>query len=91
MNIYMFPALNGDCILVEYVASRYILIDGGYVDTYKTFLLPKLVEIADNGSVIDVLVVTHIDSDHISGIIRMLEEDKLPISIKFNIQLFNHL
>ena len=82
MNIYMFPALNGDCILVEYVASRYILIDGGYVDTYKTFLLPKLVEIADNGGVIDVLVVTHIDSDHISGIIRMLEEDKLPISIK---------
>ena len=82
MNIYMFPSLNGDCILVEYVASRYILIDGGYVDTYKAFLLPKLVEIADNGGVIDVLVVTHIDRDHISGIIRMLEEDKLPISIK---------
>lgn len=82
MNIYMFPALNGDCILVEYVASRYILIDGGYVDTYKAFLLPKLVEIADYGGVIDVLVVTHIDRDHISGIIRMLEEDKLPISIK---------
>ncbi len=78
----MFPSLNGDCILVEYVASRYILIDGGYVDTYKAFLLPKLVEIADNGGVIDVLVVTHIDRDHISGIIRMLEEDKLPISIK---------
>lgn|GEM_PF-4715297 len=39
MNIYMFPALNGDCILVEYVDSRYILIDGGYEDTYKTFLL----------------------------------------------------
>ena len=79
---YMFPSLNGDCILVEYVASRYILIDGGYVDTYKAFLLPKLVEIADNGGVIDVLAVTHIDRDHISGIIRMLEEDKLPISIK---------
>ena len=82
MIIYMFPALNGDCILVEYVTSRYILIDGGYVNTYKTYLLPKLIEIANDGGVIDVVVVTHIDEDHISGIIKLLEEDVLPISIK---------
>ena len=81
MKLNLFPALNGDCILVEYVEYRYILIDGGYVDTYKTYLLPRLIEIAANGGVIDVIVVTHIDSDHISGIIKLFEEDKLPISI----------
>ena len=67
MRINVFPALNGDCILVEYVASHYILIDGGYVNTYNNYLLPKLVEIANNGGTVDVVVVTHIDEDHISG------------------------
>ena len=82
MRINVFPALNGDCILVEYVASHYILIDGGYVNTYNNYLLPKLVEIANNGGTVDVVVVTHIDEDHISGIIKLLEEDVFPISIK---------
>jgi beta-lactamase superfamily II metal-dependent hydrolase len=81
MKITLFPALNGDSFLVEYVASHYILIDGGYVDTYKTYLLPRLREAAANGSVIDVIVVTHIDGDHISGIIKLLEEDECPIQI----------
>lgn len=73
MNIQLFPALNGDCILVEHAPGHYFLIDGGYVDTYKNFLTPKLREIAAAGGVIDVLVVTHIDGDHISGIIKMME------------------
>ena len=80
MKISLLPALNGDCILVEYQPSRFILIDGGYVDTYSNYLLPKLKEIKANGGVIDLLVVTHIDGDHISGIVRLLEEE-LPISI----------
>ena len=73
MNIQLFPALNGDCILVEHAPGHYFLIDGGYVDTYKKFLSPKLQEVAAAGGVIDVLVVTHIDGDHISGIIKMME------------------
>lgn len=82
MIVNVLPALNGDCILVEYTTLHYILIDGGYVDTYKEYLLPRLNEIAKHGGVLDLLVVTHIDSDHISGIIKLLEEDELPILIK---------
>lgn len=44
-------------------------------------MLPKLKEISENGGAIDVIVVTHIDADHISGIIKLLEEEVLPISI----------
>ena len=44
MRIIVLPALNGDCILVEYQPSHYILIDGGYVDTYLNYLLPALRE-----------------------------------------------
>lgn len=81
MKIDVLPAQNGDCILVEYTPNRYILIDGGYVDTYQTHLLPQLKNIAEAGGAVDVVVVTHIDSDHISGIIKMLEEDELPVRV----------
>jgi beta-lactamase superfamily II metal-dependent hydrolase len=82
MRIELLPALNGDCILVEYLPNHFILIDGGYVDTYKHYLLPRLKEIAAQGGKLDLLVVTHIDSDHISGIVKLLEEEKLPIPIE---------
>lgn len=80
MRIIILPALNGDCILVEIQPSHYILIDGGYVDTYENYLLPTLEEIAARGGELDIVVVTHIDYDHISGIIRMMED--MPIRIK---------
>lgn len=80
MRIIILPALNGDCILVEIQPSHYILIDGGYVDTYENYLLPTLEEIAARGGELDIVVVTHIDCDHISGIIRMMED--MPIRIK---------
>lgn len=82
MRIELLPALNGDCILVEYLPNHFILIDGGYVDTYKHYLLPRLKEIAAQGGKLDLLVVTHIDSDHISGIVKLLEEEELPIPIE---------
>lgn len=65
---------------MEFQLSHYILIDGGYVDTYKNYLLPTLKEIAARGGELDVVVVTHIDGDHISGIIRMMED--MPIGIR---------
>lgn len=75
MRIELLPALNGDSILVEYTTDHFILIDGGYVDTYQKYLLPRLKEIAAGGGIIDLIVVSHIDGDHISGIIKFLEED----------------
>lgn len=81
MRIDVLPAQNGDCILVEYTPNKYILVDGGYVDTYRNHLLPKLKSIAEADGVVDVIVVTHIDSDHISGIIKMLEEEELPVRV----------
>lgn len=82
MRIELLPALNGDCILVEYIPLHFILIDGGYVDTYNNHLLPRLREIASKGGVIDLIVVTHIDGDHISGIVKLLEEEEMPIEVK---------
>lgn len=82
MIIYLLPAINGDCILIEYEIRHFILIDGGYVDTYEKHLLPRLKTIAKQGGCLDLIVVTHIDSDHISGIVKLLEEEESPIEFR---------
>lgn len=77
MNLIVYPALNGDCILMQTDGGNNILVDGGYVETYKHFLRPKLCEIQHMGENIDLVITTHIDRDHISGIISMLEDELL--------------
>lgn len=82
MEIQIFPAFNGDCVLIEFSDGHNVLIDGGYVDTYREYLLPKLRVLSESGSHLDLLVVTHIDCDHISGIIKLLEETPSLIPIE---------
>ena len=74
MKIQLLPAENGDCILVEHAPGHYFVIDGGYVDTARKYLMPRLEAISGAGGTVDVMVVTHIDEDHISGIIEYMEK-----------------
>lgn len=74
MKITIFPANNGDSFLLE-TDQNNILIDGGYVNTYKEFLKPILQELNELEKKINHLIVTHIDNDHISGIIKLIEEN----------------
>lgn len=76
--IKVFPAGAGDCILVEFIKEDYrILIDGGYAETYRKYLKKHLIELATQGKRINLLIVTHIDSDHIGGIQAFFEENGL--------------
>ena len=67
-----FKATNGDSILISTDNKTNILIDGGVANTYRdeiTYSLDKL-----NGN-LNLVVVTHIDIDHICGIIELLNDD----------------
>jgi beta-lactamase superfamily II metal-dependent hydrolase len=75
ITVKIFPALNGDCFLIT-TGETNILIDGGYVNTYNEFLKPNLIEMASKGEKLSLLVVSHIDADHISGIIKFIEENE---------------
>ena len=77
MNNYIefFPASNGDSILIKF-EDYFILVDGGYVNTYRKFIKPKLLEINSDGKSLNHVVVTHIDKDHISGIIKLIKENR---------------
>lgn len=72
---------SGDAILISFDGKN-ILIDGGEV--YHGFI-DEIEKIKENNQLIDLMVLTHIDSDHISGFLEILEDYSFLInSIWFN-------
>lgn len=76
-TIEMFPALYGDCFLVRChdKEKTNILIDTGFASTYRDFLKKRLLELSQAGESLSLLVFTHIDEDHLSGGLKLLEEN----------------
>jgi hypothetical protein len=84
-RIEMLPAKHGDALLVEYGdedRTRRILIDGGPLKAYPE-LEKRLAAIPLGDQTVELLVVTHVDTDHVEGIIRLLAlpEQKWPIFV----------
>lgn len=75
MIIDMFPAENGDAFLIRFDNKKNILIDMGYTDTYKNHIKDRLLKIKDENQWIDLLIITHIDEDHIEGAIEFFKEN----------------
>lgn len=71
----MYPAKNGDAFLIRENTTKpaMILIDGGYASTFQTHILPDLTGLAQLGYSLDVVVSTHIDADHISGLLSFFQ------------------
>ncbi len=86
VKIELLPAFGGDCILITFEEIDYrILIDGGYIKTFSNSLTSRLQSLDATGKVINLLVVTHVDNDHIMGIIQLfreLDRKKINIQIK---------
>lgn len=76
IEVEALPANEGDCILVTIIKDDiHILIDGGTAETYRNYLRDCLLRMKDEGKAIDLLIVTHIDNDHIGGIIELIKEN----------------
>lgn len=87
IKIKVFPAFYGDCFLITIQEEEKvinILIDGGLSKTYEDYLKPILTKIAEKGEELTLLICTHIDSDHIRGLISFLLDNntKKYINIK---------
>ncbi len=67
MRIQAFQALDGDCVLVSGHRGT-LLIDGGRSAAFREFVVPELASVKK----LDVVAVSHIDDDHISGIVELL-------------------
>jgi beta-lactamase superfamily II metal-dependent hydrolase len=76
-DIDMVPAARGDCLWLEYGNGgrvHRVLIDGGLVSTWRNQLRPRIEALPVEDRRFDLLVITHIDLDHIAGILELLRD-----------------
>lgn len=76
-------AQEGDCLLLHHGTAddpRHVLIDGGVAATFAESLRPRLDQLRKERALgegeslpIELLVVTHIDRDHLDGIVKLAE------------------
>lgn len=88
MRLEALPAGKGDCLILQHEeddAPRLIVVDGGPGGVYAGALRPRLLAIRDErvatGQLgdedplpIDLLIVSHIDDDHINGVKALLQD-----------------
>ena len=73
----MYPAKNGDAFLID-AGGTYILIDAGFASTYRDLIATDLAQLAKDGSRLDLVVSTHIDADHIGGLLEFFSLNGTP-------------
>lgn len=76
LSIKLFPAEYGDCIMLSIGKHHQynILIDGGLSKTYQKYIKSEIQHIKEMRQKIGLIVCTHMDNDHICGLIQVLKE-----------------
>lgn len=75
-KVSALPASYGDCLWIEYGTEKdpsVILIDAG--PSAPKVLKSRLEQLAAQGKHLELVVVTHVDRDHIGGILNILKKD----------------
>lgn len=75
MRLTVFQSDKGDCMLMTSADGRRMLVDGGMRASYSEHVAPALGQLRENGETIDVVYVSHIDQDHISGVLQMMNDE----------------
>jgi hypothetical protein len=82
-SLDVLRARKGDCLVLHFGAAepRLIMIDGGPSNVYRPHLKPRLERLrqqrgveAGQPLVVDALLVSHVDDDHIKGILELTQE-----------------
>lgn len=89
--IRILPTKCGDSILIKLDKApvQNILIDSGYMDTYKTALKPQMDGFDKADENFKLWILTHLDADHINGSVAFFRDIKfaparMPEEIWFN-------
>jgi beta-lactamase superfamily II metal-dependent hydrolase len=79
VQLTVFQSGKGDCLLLADTGDKTrILVDGGMPDAYSEHVAPALSALRKKKKKdIDLVYVSHIDQDHIGGILRMLDDEVL--------------
>ena len=74
MRIEVFQSDKGDCLLLTGKDGARILVDGGMRSSYTEHVAPALGRIAREKDELDLVYVSHIDRDHIAGVLQLMED-----------------
>jgi metal-dependent hydrolase (beta-lactamase superfamily II) len=76
IRLHVVQAEYGDCFILESKSGKdsvNVLVDGGPYQTFEKHLKPALKKLPLNGK-LDLMVLSHIDNDHIIGLLDLLGE-----------------
>jgi beta-lactamase superfamily II metal-dependent hydrolase len=76
MRLTAFQSGKGDCLLLSNAANTHrMLVDGGMPAAYSEHVASALGDLRAAKKKIDVIYVSHIDQDHLGGILRLLDNE----------------
>ena len=77
MKLKAFHAADGDCVLLSSSDNppHQLLVDGGRSASYEKNTRAVLGQLREAGQKLDIVCVSHIDDDHITGILRLVEDE----------------
>lgn len=76
MHLTAFRSGKGDCLLLTNTKdTARILVDGGMPAPFNEHVAPALARLRDERKKLDLVYISHIDEDHIGGVLRMLDAE----------------
>jgi hypothetical protein len=79
----MLPASEGDSLILSYGPQEtdlsHLVVDGGRASTWP-HLQQALEDIAARGERVELLLLSHIDADHIDGLLKLAEANNPPLT-----------
>lgn len=74
MKLTVFQADKGDCLLITGQDGKHILADGGMRGSYQDYVRPAMGELSAADEMIDLVYLSHIDRDHIGGVLQLMDD-----------------
>ena len=99
-SLDVLRARKGDCLMLHYGPEdepHLMLIDGGPSNVYKPHLKPRLLQIHEGRELeeedplpVDVVMVSHVDDDHIKGILELTKEQRAQPDVRLEVDSLWH-
>ena len=86
-TVHALQAAFGDSLILEFgtpAQRRFVLIDGGPEGTYTATLRARLAQIGAAGGRLERVILSHVDGDHIVGLLELFSElraNQAPVAV----------
>jgi hypothetical protein len=75
VKLTVFQSDKGDCLLLTGADGTRLLADGGMRDSYAEHVAPALGALRKHDLALDLVYLSHVDQDHIAGILQLMDDE----------------